>query len=900
MKNCTTCQHANSERAKFCEECGASLANGLLPLNTLALENGTNGHNLAAIEGSAAASIVQGNITIHNTHHTLLTSTPLTLSLLEALPLYLNNLIDTNQYLRFHGIRAGGQPISVEVEGIYVPLRAVDKRVAYTNPTEALSSAELTVPEALARYKHLVIMGDPGSGKTTLLQYLALTYARAVQTAQPLVQMRLQLADEDLHLPILLPLRDFGRHLKLEHPDPGQDGPALLLDYLHSYFTNQNIHLPPDFFVHFLNAAQAIVLLDGLDEVAEAKLRGRVARILEKFALRFKGCRFVVTSRETGYTDIARLVADFGLARVRDFNQREVQSFLRDWTRIVECKLANHESREILHLADQQSDRLIKALAANDRIAALAVNPLLLTVIALVHRYRARLPERRADLYAEAVDVLLARWDEGKGIDDGLCVAGRLLDVGDRRALLEPIALWLHEKQRRELELEELQAILRPRFSELFAPLGMEARTPTLTAQSAVNKAISEFLECIEQRSGLLLPRGGGYGFAHLTFQEYLAARAVSDRADFVSYTCKRLSDPWWREVILLEASYLSDVSRRRASELIRAIINAPSSPRTEPEPHHQLRLAAECCYDAGVMRLEGDLLNEIKQRLHEEADQPWRRSDKVGALRKIYALNILSQVEREQFGQAWAQFWAVPWGEPEWVSVPAGVFRMGSVRYNESPLHRVFVPAFRIAQVPITNAQYALFVKDADHRPPADWSGGQPAKDKGHHPVVNVTWQDAVAYCRWLSQKIGRPVRLPTEAEWEKAARGSSLSTKPLSAQEQEYPWGDEWQELYSNTIELGLYETTPVGLFPQGASPYGCLDMAGNVWEWCQSKYQPYPYQAEDGRELMDANGDLRVLRGGSFFGYTRARCANRFGFDPGNCHDGIGFRVCIGAGV
>jgi formylglycine-generating enzyme required for sulfatase activity len=154
---------------------------------------------------------------------------------------------------------------------------------------------------------------------------------------------------------------------------------------------------------------------------------------------------------------------------------------------------------------------------------------------------------------------------------------------------------------------------------------------------------------------------------------------------------------------------------------------------------------------------------------------------------------------------------------------------------------------------------------------------------------VVNVSWDDALAYCRWLSQVSGQSITLPSEAQWEKAARGDK--------DKRAYPWGDTWNKTKCNTAELGLGDTTPVGIFPEGASPYGCLDMAGNVWEWTRSAYHEYPYDPADGREDLNGTDVLRVLRGGSWFIHgDGARVPGRGRYYPLYRDDTDGFRVMV----
>ena len=823
----------------------------------------------------AGGILVEGDLVFNQgrTH----SSKPLPLN--QALNHYLDNLIAAHEHLRLQGIRAGSQPLSVALEKVYVSLTAVDKRVGKSEPVQGVDFREsgLTIGAALQNYQLLVIIGDPGSGKTTLLSYLALTYARTLRDSVDLVKDRLGFSEIE-NLPILLPLRDLGRHLLEKYPNPGKDGPALLLDYLLEYYQSQEIDLPDDFFSDYLEKGKATLLLDGMDEVADPILRQRVARLIEKFSERYLKCRFVVTSREVGYEGASRIGAQFGLAKVRDFSPSEVRQFVRDWTRVVEATLAQSEAPEVLRLADVQAEKLIQAIDTNPRVADLAVNPLLLTVIALVHRYRAQLPERRSELYEEVVEVLLGHWDEAKGLDQAVEVAGIKMDSGDRRSLLEPVAFWMHARNQREIERDDLHTLLLPAFKSM---TGSDIRA---------DRALNDFLRVINERSGLLIERGVGmYGFAHLTFQEYLVARALADRKDALDFTLKHLSDAWWREVILLQAGYLSTQGKRRVSELIRILMNA--DPKTEPEPHHHLLLAAECLFDVGPARVEGDLLGEARRRLKKQADAPFKKGDKVLVLANITASNALARLES---GQVVAHFWKLPYGEPEWISIPAGEFWMGDDKSNyddERPQHKLYLIEYKIARVPVTNAQYALYVQDAKVKPPEHWRGGDVPPGLENHPVVNVSWAEALTYCEWLGEKIEKSVCLPSEAEWEKAARGEK--------DKRAYPWGSDWRELDCNSDELGLNDTTPVGLFLNGASPYGLLDISGNVWEWTRTIWDDkfkYPYKIEDGREILQADA-TRVLRGGSFLNHADlARCSSRHRNFPGSRHPHNGFRVMV----
>ncbi len=223
---------------------------------------------------------------------------------------------------------------------------------------------------------------------------------------------------------------------------------------------------------------------------------------------------------------------------------------------------------------------------------------------------------------------------------------------------------------------------------------------------------------------------------------------------------------------------------------------------------------------------------------------------------------------------------------EPEMILIPAGEFLMGSdpqkdelAEDHEQPQHNLYLPDYYLAKTPVTNAQYALFVEATGHTQPMDWINGKLPSGKEEHPVIWVSGYDALAYCHWLSEATGKPYRLPSEAEWEKGARGTDGRI---------YPWGNEWDARWLNSRGGDQGGTTPVDACPGGTSPYGLLGMAGNVWEWTQSLWGKgwetpdfkYPYKLDDGRDNVKAEGDvLRVLRGGSFLSHQKfIRCAYR----------------------
>ena len=276
-------------------------------------------------------------------------------------------------------------------------------------------------------------------------------------------------------------------------------------------------------------------------------------------------------------------------------------------------------------------------------------------------------------------------------------------------------------------------------------------------------------------------------------------------------------------------------------------------------------------------------------------------KRDLMPAVERVAAGNSLARIGDPRFR-----------GEDEWhlpvdelnnllgfVKIPAGQFIMG----EDEKKHKLTLPDYYIGRYPVTVDQFKVFLDDSKHQP----ADKDCLKGLGNHPVVYVNWFDAMAYCEWLTKKLrewqpgipqelaglfrqGWRISLPSEAQWEKAARGTDG---------RRYPWGEEEDPNRANYDKTGIGATSAVGCFAKGKSPYGCLDMAGNVWEWTRSLYKEYPYDPKDGRENLEDKEGYRVFRGGSFHLVVEnyVRCAPRYGLHvPDLADDGGGFRVVL----
>jgi energy-coupling factor transporter ATP-binding protein EcfA2 len=552
---------------------------------------------------------------------------------------YLAQIIDRHQDLEFVGIPELKDRQALRIEDVFIYLQAeveigwddIIQKTIETPPSAPITSEQalawaITGPvlehvakhyspekvkrrvsanDALREHQRIVILGDPGAGKTTLLKYITVAFAQKQSGKLGLNEDR---------LPIFVRLYDYVAKKAERRED------FSLVRYLYTQAEEHLLlKLEPGFFESELERGNCCVCLDGLDELGGAGLRREVSNAVAALANRYPRNRFIITSRIVGYEEAPLDRREFAHHTILSLTDDDIREFVKKWYTAREKNPAS---------ARERAEHLTKTIMSEPRIKSLAANPLMLTIIALVHRIEAELPHERVKLYDKCVTALVETWEKVKGFT----VEDRERPYYKyRRRLLEQLAFWMHSQSRttgraREVKEGDLELQL-IRFLLDNPKLQLDDESARQEAQA--------FIALAKSRTGLLIEWGEGvYTFTHLTFQEYLAACDIEHRLahsiDAIWDEIKpRLHDSHWREVILLLLGSLNKFERH-STELIRRIYE--NTDEYENVLHWHLFLAARTIADR--IEVDAALHNKIVDELLKIVRSDWMaRGDALGAL---------------------------------------------------------------------------------------------------------------------------------------------------------------------------------------------------------------------------------------------------------------------------
>lgn len=748
--------------------------------------------------------------------------------------------------------RWGGLTAYMQEKGVTLPIEASPYETGWMGVREGLLPALLTADR-------LLVLGGPGSGKTVSLQRLAWEISRDPDAPLPVLTELFRYAGEPLSDWVLAALQETGC-LRLD------DTRAL------KAFLKQG-------------SSRFMFLLDGLNEVQPAYRDTLVSEVV-RWMKTYPEHPVVITSRPQ----------DELWRRLREEMDRV----------LVVQPVEDEQARQYLinHLPETGADLYDKL---DERLREMVRTPLILWLIKEAGAAEESIPGNRGELYRRFVSRMLRR-DTRRQMDAAI-------PEQKKRDALRTLAYHLSLDQRLTCTREEAERIITTVLDDVAQPskvLDACARHGLLAGDEdlwfAPHQTVQEYFAAQalcerwqkEQQQSILLrwwQRAQGRSVLHLAGDDwwtepFVQMAGLINNTDTLARSLARENPwlAWWcveegqdvkektravvedRSTKLLQSSNVAN--RRRAVAALARMQNARSVPSL-------IRAAGD--EDQEIIQLAVRALGNLGKAIWPQITVAFQdRALRMGTMRYVTAYpdpklcQLVVQTMNLVLG------FSVMW-------VPAGMFLMGSDKArdqrgydDEFPQHEIMLSDYWIAKTPVTVSQFRDFA--VEHH----WSDRESLERPDNHPMVRVNWLDALAYCRWLGEKTGLPVTLPNEAEWEKAARGTDGRI---------YPWGDTSPT--ENLCNFGgnVGGTTSVGTYsPQGDSPYGCADMAGNVWEWTRSPYKDYPYETQDGWEDLKVD-DARVLRGGAF-GYSRdfVRTANRGKRNPHHRNSYYGFRIAI----
>ena len=774
--------------------------------------------------------------------------------------------------------RQGDQADPIKLPDIFVPLKAMApaKKRERRNTSEATMARALTADERservpvldlLSQHRLAVLIGDPGSGKSALVNQLtwSLLEPRGQRTLpEPLAGC----------LPVRVVLR------RVQIPAVAEQGRASWLwqclesDMCEQLETSQQAGKHAGAVLTTLQQRlnqnrNGLILLDGLDEVpvADERRLHLLQAIQELVDTLPEQTRFIVTARPYAYADPRWQLKAFTSFILTPFDKEQRARFIQSWYEAARGRYLLKEAE-----LNQRIPDLIERVEHQPHLRELAERPLLLTLISTLHASGGRLPEDRAQLYKDSVQLLLYRWRQQAFRDsDGEPLR---LDENVLLRCLQHLAYQGHATQRLQPENTHPPDISESALLSAFAPV--------------LKKLGSEdLLAFLQQHTGILIARAQDrFAFPHRSFQEYLAMGWLNAQTDLSFRDTVREDPLWWREVFLL------------------AIIEQQNNPRAAAHCIRELLDDSDELTIDGRQRLQilcGLALAELKQSPSDDLNRKIQQA-MLAIISDVNALNISERAEAGRvlgyLGDPRKGVGLNDQGSPDidWVEIPAGRIML------EDKAGTFRVERFYMARYPITNAQFQAFVQAKDGYANSQWWDGlakryeapEPSRwAEANHPRETVSWYEAMAFCAWLSAKLGYAVTLPTEMQWQLAACSGVA--------ENSYPWGKDYQSGYANIDETRsdagphyLPRTTAVGLYPQGQSRQGIFDLSGNVWEWCLNNF-------DAPTDLSPSGGVPRSLHGGAWFdSRVCARAGFRYNFEPDYRDYGIGFRVCCASPI